>query len=642
FIAGWGMWAFTGRLGLPTLGRGMSALAFGMTSYLVARLGTYPMIAAAAWLPWLLWAAYGVMKDGRRRDVAWLALFAALQLLAGHAQTTWYALALVGLFVLWRWLYARREWVRVVMIVLGLALAVGVAALQLLATAELLSQSQRSDGVDFDFAMNYSYGPVRTLNFLNPDVFGTPADGSYITEGAFFEDAVYIGLIPLVSAFAALFGWRRRRREGQQSALWTDVPFWWVIVIVAFVFALGKNTPIFPFLYRNIPTFDLFQAPVRWHLWTVFALSVLAGIGTQAWPRGGRKTRWAIVGGFGAAAVAFAVLALGLLPVEGAAGEGIRVLIGAVVTTGILGAVAGLLTLRRVRDARWSVLVLIVVAADLTWAAKGLNPTVPGFDIDASAIGGRGYWLNETLDPLQFETYFTFDDYRPAVAKWDVIRESNLPDLNLLHRAPLLNNFEPLLVGHHAEYVDLIEAATLEQRFHLLQAASVDGLYPLTDLSEANAYSPSAWLVGSVCWHSSEESLREALLNADWNPLTQVHILGEGDCPAAPDEVTVEPPFWSGDTGRIEIQSVEGRDSWLVVADTDYPGWEATVYGEPVAISRANLAFRAIPVPAGPLTVRFEYHPWWLLPGTVISVVSLLLLLTLFRISTEYKVQGTE
>ena len=48
-------------------------------------------------------------------------------------------------------------------------------------------------------------------------------------------------------------------------------------MIVGFVFALGVNTPIFPFLYRNIPTFNLFQGPVRWHLWTVFGLSVLAG-----------------------------------------------------------------------------------------------------------------------------------------------------------------------------------------------------------------------------------------------------------------------------------------------------------------------------------------------------------------------------
>src|SRR3954466_4662861 len=35
FIAGWGMWRFTGELKFSSVGSGVSALAFGMTAYLV-------------------------------------------------------------------------------------------------------------------------------------------------------------------------------------------------------------------------------------------------------------------------------------------------------------------------------------------------------------------------------------------------------------------------------------------------------------------------------------------------------------------------------------------------------------------------------------------------------------------------------
>ena len=213
FVTGWGMWAFTGRLGLPALGRGVSALAFGLTGYLVARLGTYPMIIAAAWMPWLLWAALGVVNQRRSRDVGILALVAALQLLAGHAQLTWYSLLLVGLFTLF-WLATHRGntwWRGLLLVVAGLALGACIAAVQLLPTAELLRTSQRSGGVDFDFAMNFSYGPVRTLNWLAPNVFGNPGNGSYLTEGAFFEDAVYIGFLPLLAALAGVVGWALRR-----------------------------------------------------------------------------------------------------------------------------------------------------------------------------------------------------------------------------------------------------------------------------------------------------------------------------------------------------------------------------------------------------------------------------------------------
>ena len=73
-------------------------LSFGLTGYLVARLGTYPMIQAAAWLPWLAWAAHGWLTGESRRAGPLLAAFVALQLLAGHAQTAWYSLLLVALY----------------------------------------------------------------------------------------------------------------------------------------------------------------------------------------------------------------------------------------------------------------------------------------------------------------------------------------------------------------------------------------------------------------------------------------------------------------------------------------------------------------------------------------------------------------
>jgi uncharacterized membrane protein YfhO len=74
------------------------------------------------------------------------------------------------------------------------------------------------------------------------------------------------------------------------------------------------------------------------------------------------------------------------------------------------------------------------------------------------------------------------------------------------------------------------------------------------------------------------------------------------------------------------------RDGWLVLADTDYPGWAAMVDGEPTPIYRANLMFRAVQVSAGEHTVQFDYRPAWLTPGTLVSIVSLLILLLLFRL----------
>ena len=636
YIAGWGMWRLGGALGFSALGRGVCALAFGMTSYLMARLGTYPVVQAAAWLPWLLWAALRLLENGRPRSAGTLALFMALMLLAGHAQTAWYSLLLVGFFALW-WTLTHRPmpWKRLAAAAGCLALGAGIAALQLLATAELLGQSQRSSGVDFDFAMNYSYNPVRILNLFAPNAFGTPANGTYITGGAFFEDAVYIGLIPLIAAGAALVGWGSRRRRPDRPAVYATVPFWGLVFLIGFVLALGVNTPIFPFLYRNVPTFDLFQGPVRWHLWTVVSLSVLAGIGATAWGRSQRRRRWAAraVVAFGAAA-GLAILALILAP--GEARSAVTLLEQAVVSVGLLGAVGGILTLIQPQPGtnahgRWSFAVLLVIALDLTWAAWGLNPTVtPAFYTRDTTVSQdeRGYWPKNSEESIKFEQYFRFDNYPAAAANVQAIRTSALPNLNLIDRMPLLNDFDPLLVGHYADYVRLVEAA--DDKTALLSAAGVGTIYS-GGAALDNTPSERAWLVSSVCWHTDEESLRAALTDPDWQPHKQLHMLGDSGCAAAqPASGSVTSLLDNANSVTISVEAA--RDSWLVLADTDYPGWTASVDGVDVPIYRANLNFRAVQVDAGLHEIRFDYTAGWALPGALVSAVSLLIALLLYRL----------
>jgi uncharacterized membrane protein YfhO len=65
---------------------------------------------------------------------------------------------------------------------------------------------------------------------------------------------------------------------------------------------------------------------------------------------------------------------------------------------------------------------------------------------------------------------------------------------------------------------------------------------------------------------------------------------------------------------------------FVVLTDTFYRGWQATVDGQPAQIWPANLAFRAVGVEAGTHEIVFEYRPRSFIIGLWTSIVTLSLL----------------
>jgi len=69
-----------------------------------------------------------------------------------------------------------------------------------------------------------------------------------------------------------------------------------------------------------------------------------------------------------------------------------------------------------------------------------------------------------------------------------------------------------------------------------------------------------------------------------------------------------------------------GGGGILTLSDQYYPGWQATVDGQPTDIMRADTVFRAVCVPAGDHVVRFDYRPTSLLIGVLLSALGWLLM----------------
>ncbi len=77
---------------------------------------------------------------------------------------------------------------------------------------------------------------------------------------------------------------------------------------------------------------------------------------------------------------------------------------------------------------------------------------------------------------------------------------------------------------------------------------------------------------------------------------------------------------------RVTIHAVLDTPGYLVLTDTWYPGWQATVDGEPAEVLQANYAFRAVYLEAGEHTVEMDYQPTSVLVGKAVSLTTLTLL----------------
>lgn len=91
---------------------------------------------------------------------------------------------------------------------------------------------------------------------------------------------------------------------------------------------------------------------------------------------------------------------------------------------------------------------------------------------------------------------------------------------------------------------------------------------------------------------------------------------------------------------RVEISVRTAEPALLVLTDTHYPGWVATVDGVGIPIYATNYLFRGVSVPAGERTVVFEYRPVSWQQGLWLSGLGGLLCLGLIAYNVRRPLSG--
>lgn len=642
-------WLTQHRLEWPA--RLVGAVTVAFSGFFICEGNHLGMLATMAWTPWLLGCAARVVERPTFLRVALGALVAFLVLVAGSPQMAAMAALLTTAYTLLL-LLARGHhgWRALGQRLLALAaltlLALGLGAIAILPAAEFLPLSQRSIGLRLDFASQLHIAADALWQLLiHPRLHRPP-----VAESAHAADVeLYLGIVGCLLATLGLVAATSARARGRRLLL--PLGFF-VLAVLAIGAALGPTQVFYQAAVEHLPLLGLFRVPMRMFFVAQLAIALLAAFGLSAWMRGQLGRRSVVV-----VLVAFALL----LPFGGRAwieGFGISFVVGRPDLTllALLLPIAAVVTLLW-RNRRPAALALAAIAfIDLVVLAAPRYPLMTDENDKPSreryrqgrlagvahvaALGrhrrraprlliapgfGHGSY-NETflqhvpgVSGYNASSQLRFLDVMHLIAKGRLYPRSGLyKDEVSLKPARLWTPLVDMLAAPYVLTPKLVEIP------HFELIASFQGGEATEHLYVNKRAVPRAYLAYQTRVAETLAQREGALLRFD--PHKSVIVERQAlklDGPRRIDPVRVV----SQSPDRWLLAATPTRRALLVIADSYYPGWHATVDGVTAPIVVVNHIFRGIALDPGPHRIELRFMPAGYRIGRWISLVTLVLLL---------------
>ena len=624
FLAGLFTMLYLRLLGASNGGAFLSGLVFSMSGFMMCWLN-HPHVNCALCLPLLLYLMEKSFQSGSPsapralRIWAWLGVGFACLLLGGHPPTTVQVAGFAAIYFLFRLAaQPKHEWL------LRVGLAAGAAILGfLLAAPQLLPyleyyrlSSTNAAALTMDRAAMRL--PINTLIlYLFPNLDGSLSGGfgdTMLWLGIgnrlpnFCERTGYVGVLPLLFAICAIV-----LRRGR----W--VAFYGLTTVACMLAAYGM--PPFPALFQALPIIKDINA-CRLIMIAGFGVAVLAGLGWDSFYRleSQRKRAW-IVAGF------WTVVGIILLEYWNRAESGWKFLdsghraylepqflmmFGSLVASSVL-----LLPSMRKHGEVYAMIGLGWIAVDMLNFSIGVNPAIPRSSYYPSAPAIE--WLQQ--DKSDFRMMGEKMTFAPNTAGLYGLKDARGYDFTTVRR------YEELILGQAGSFFFYRAVDALPPAMPLLGVkylvtfnahAPDPALYELVYSNQVNVYryrrfAGRALTVFNYSVDSDPASVLAKVRSGTFNP-QQTLLLEEQSKNAG---AQTQPAATGNSSARIvsekpdevDVEASMARPGFLLLLDTYFPGWKATVDGTETPILRADYNFRAVQLPAGTSTVRFVYQP---------------------------------
>jgi len=613
----------------------IAGLSFGLNGLMLNCLLWTSNLAAMSWLPLVILSVEQAWQRGGSRRVGLAALVGAVQMLSGAPE-----------IILFTWIMLLLLWlgeVRKKAVLFGsslrrltaiVALVTGLAAIQLLPFLDLLTHSDRS--ASYADAGAWPMPLWGLANFVVPQFHASQSVmGTYHLHEQYWTKSYYLGVGVLVLAMVG--SWRARQLKT-----------WWLggAAFAGLVLALGNAGYVYGWIKQVLPLISFARYPVKLIALPVFAIPLLAAYGInnlQSAPTASvrRDERILVILGVGMLLVAVGTLCAAhrfpkaeeswTVTWQSALGRMIFM-------TSLIGCVVALLRAHTTRRRGWlSLAIVAIVGLDLGTAGMRLHPTV-----DKRAFGPLEF--NMSFRPRLGESRALVSRQAAAllnravtadlVAFCVAMRGSLYQNNNLLENIPKVGGFCSLHLKEQTEIDSVLGGGT-----NALAAPLADflGVAQISDPNSIFAWqSRSNYLplvtAGQRPVFAGDAETLKALAAADFEPRRIVYLPADAQSELAvtnSSDAKITSTQWAAQ--RVQVSVGSASPALVVVAQSFYHNWHASVDGRPAKLWRANHAFQAVEVPPGRHEVTLVYRDRAFQLGVLVSslalVVSLVLLI---------------
>ncbi len=654
YLASVFMYIYLRSLGIGRLGSFASGVGFAFCGFVVAHLGHLNMLASAIWLPLILYFFHKACVRGSITSAIAGGAAYGISILAGHVQMTLYLGLFLALYWLWgyvsewwgkgslkpRWL----GWRRTASLPLTLIVAFGLAAIQLLPSAELTNLSIRAN-ISYAQSTEYAVTPLGLVTLIVPHFLGPDSTDFWGIKGNLTEVYGYAGILVMLLAGLALV-----LRSRKLAWRW----FFALASVLFLLLSLGQDTVLQGWLYRFVPGFDKVRAPGRFLYFFDFGVAILAGFGLDSLTRpAARRDRPALKTAIWISAAAVALASIGTLlflqaflnsqDKDPAIFRRIESATSGMTTTLVFLVMGLVVFLLHRYHGRWRAMIpwiaITVIVVDLFSAGWMYNTT------DQNIL--EGFNQTQVIRFLQAdEDKFRIDSATNVYDAWQPGTNLN----NLIGDVQGL--FNPMMLADFSAYWNSMGSRS-STSYDLLNAKYVvahkdvvldwSKYKPvLTDAPKVNVYqntkaAPRAMIIPSARV-APRDSIPDLLRAPDFNPSVTVFLEdGETRSPAAVDFPRQVLSVSYPDPNRVLIVAETAEPAYLFLADVMYPGWKAKLDGQDAPVRRADYMFRAVDLPPGRHSVEFNFEPRTWTIGWITSLVFLLGIIAAFPAAWLWK-----